>query len=96
MAELILVSQHEHQLRSLVETALQNEKRLLEAAIRRTQRRLQEFEARYNLPSAELARRFEQDEMEETVELAEWIGQYRLLQRLQEKTAILAEVRFAN
>lgn len=96
MAELTLISPHERQLKSLVETALQNELRLLEAGIRRTEHRLQQFEDHYNLSSAEFIRRYEQDELEETLELAEWIGEYRLLERLREKVDILREVRFAN
>jgi len=96
MAELTLISPRQRQLKPLVEAALQNELRLLEAGIRRTEQRLQEFEAQYELPSAEFVRRYTQDELEETLEFAEWIGECRLLERLREKADVLQEIQFAD
>jgi phage shock protein A len=96
MAELTLISPRKRQLKPLVEAALRTELRLLEVGIRRTEQKVQEFETRYGLPSAEFIRRYEQDELEETLEFAEWIGEYRLLQRLREKANTLQEIRFAN
>jgi len=48
------------------------------------------------MSTGEFVRRFENDEFGETLELAEWIGEYRLLQRLHEKTETLRGVCFAN
>lgn len=96
MAELTLISPRQRELKPLVEAALHNELRLLEAGIPRTEQRLQEFEAQYGLSSAEFIRRYEQDELEETLQFAEWIGEYRLLERLREKADILREIQFAN
>ena len=96
MTELTLISAHQGQLKPLVEAALHNELRLVEAGIRRTEQKLQEFEARYGRRSEEFIRRYEQDELEETLEFAEWIGEYRLLERLQEKADTLREIQFAN
>ncbi len=61
---------------------------LLEVGIRRTERRLREFETTHRMTTREFVRRFENDELGETLELAEWIGEYRLLQRLNEKTQV--------
>jgi phage shock protein A len=96
MAELTLISPRKRQLKPLVEAAFRSELRLLEAGIHRTEQKVREFETRYGLPSAEFIRRYEQDEFEETLEFAEWIGEYRLLQRLREKANTLQEIRFAN
>ena len=96
MAELTLISPHKRQLKPLVQAALRTELRLLEAGIRRTEQKIENFETRYDLPSAEFIRRYEQDEFEETLEFAEWIGEYRLLQRLREKADTLQEIQFAN
>jgi len=38
----------------------------------------------------------ENDGLEETLEFAEWIGEYRLRERLLEKADILRAIRFAN
>lgn len=96
MTELVLISNRQLPLRPLVETALANEVRLLEVGIRRTERRLHEFEATYGMTTKDFLRRFENDELDETLEFAEWIGEYRLLQRLNDKTEVLRGVRFAN
>lgn len=96
MTELKLIAARQRQLKPLVEAALRNELRLLEAGIRRTEQRLQGFEARYTLTSAEFMRRYEQDELTETLEFAEWIGEYHLLERLREKADTLREIQFAD
>ena len=96
MAELRLVSSRKFTLKPLVEAALHNELRLLEAGIRRSQQKLQEFQARYELTTEEFLRRYENNQLEETLEFADWIGEYRLLERLQEKAQTLREVQFAD
>jgi hypothetical protein len=96
MTELTLVSTRQLPLRPLVEAALTNELRLLEAGIRRTERRLREFEMAHRMSTTDFLQRFENDELGETLEFAEWVGEYRLLQRLHEKTEALRGVRFAS
>jgi vacuolar-type H+-ATPase subunit D/Vma8 len=96
MAELTLISPRQRVLRPLVEAALENELRLLEAGIRRTQQRLGAFEAQYGLPTAEFLRRYENDELQETLDFAEWVGEHRLLERLRDKAATLREIQFAD
>jgi len=96
MADLTLVSTREHQLKPLVEAALANELRLMEAGIRRTEQRLLEFEKKYHLGTQDFVARYENDEMEETIDIDEWIGEVRLLARLREKAGVLKDIRFAN
>jgi hypothetical protein len=96
MAELTLVSSSQRPLQPLVEGALQNELRLLEAGIWRSEQRLQAFEARYGLSTMDFVQRYENDTLEETLEFAEWIGEYRLRERLLEKADALRAIRFAD
>ena len=96
MAELTLISSCQHPLRPLVETALQNELRLLQVNIKRTEQRLQNFENRFGLSTAEFIQLFENDKLKETIDYVEWVGEYRLLNRLYEKAEALREIRFAN
>jgi hypothetical protein len=96
MSELTLISARNYPLKPLVEGALANELRLLEAGIRRTEQRLQEFEREHHMDTAEFISRYENDEFGETLEFAEWIGEYRLLSRLREKADALREIQFAN
>ena len=96
MAILTLTSTKHRPLRPLVEAALENQLRLLRAGIARTEERLRIFEAEYGLSSAEFIRRYENDELSETLTLAEWVGEVRMLARLQEKAETLQEIRFAD
>jgi hypothetical protein len=96
MPALTLTSTHRRPLRPLVEAAIQNELRLLQAGIRRTEERLHAFEAEYDLSTQEFLRRYENDELSEMLTFAEWIGEYRLLTRLREKAETLQEIRFAD
>lgn len=92
MAELVLVSPGQPPLRPLVEAALHNELRLLQAGMRRTEQRLQTFEAQYGMSSAEFMLRYENDALQETLDFAEWVGEYRLLERLREKANTLQNI----
>jgi hypothetical protein len=96
MTELKLVSAHQRPLKPLVEAALTNELRLLQAGIRRTEQRLKDLEEKYQLSTEDFIRRFENDEFEETLEFDEWIGEFRLLERLREKAETLQDIEFAN
>jgi len=96
MSELTLISAHKHPLKPLVQAALENELRLMEAGIRRTEKRLIQFETKYHLSTAEFIRKYENDEINETLEFAEWVGEQRMLIRLLEKKETLRGVRFEN
>jgi hypothetical protein len=96
MEELTLISSYQRPLCPLVEAALQNELRLLQVNIKRTEQNLSKFETQFGLSTSEFIQRFENDELPETLDYVEWVGEYRLLIRLHEKTEALREIRFAN
>jgi len=96
MTTLTLTSPKSRALRPLVEAALENQLRLLQAGIQRTEARLHTFETEHGLSSAEFVHRYENDELPETLDFVEWLGEYHLLLRLREKVATLQEIRFAD
>jgi hypothetical protein len=96
MTVLKLTSSNNRPLRPLIEAAIQNEVRLLQAEIQRTEARLQAFEAEYDLSTEEFLLRYERDDLVETLAFAEWIGEHRMLERLHEKAETLQEIRFAD
>ena len=96
MAALTLTTCCERSLRAMVEAAIDKQLRLLQAGIQRTQRRLRTFEARYSLSSKERVRRYENDELRETLGYAEWVGECRLLERLRENPNTLQGIHIAN
>lgn len=96
MTKLTLISTRDHPLQPLVEAALANELRSLEAGIQRTEQRLRELEHKYQMTTVEFVVRYENDELSETLEFAEWIGEYRLLVRLRDKAETMREIQFAD
>jgi len=96
MSQLTLISTSERPLKPLVEAALVNELRSLEVAIRITEQHVRELETKYGMPTPEFIRRFENDEIEETTEMDDWIGEHKLLERLREKAEALKGIEFAG
>jgi hypothetical protein len=96
MCELKLVSSGERQIKPLVEAALNNEMRLIEAGIHRTETNLRNFEKKYHMNSEEFVSKYENDKIKETIEYTEWIGEFRMLERLTEKSQTLKSIRFEN
>jgi hypothetical protein len=96
MNELILVSKEGHLLKPIVEAALENELRLIEAGIRQTEQHLEKFEEKYQLNTRDFVTDYENDQLEESMDFIEWIGEFRLLKRLIEKADTLRSISFAN
>jgi hypothetical protein len=85
MTALTLLSSHQRPLKPLVEAALENELRLLQAGIAHTEQRIRAFEAQYGLLSEDFLRRYENDELEESLDFAEWVGECHLQERVREQ-----------
>ena len=96
MTDLRLISDSDRRLKPLVVAALENEMRLLMAGIRRTELNIEGFEKKFNLSTQEFLRRYENNEIDETLNFDEWIGEHQLLERLREKVATIRSIRFAS
>jgi len=96
MTRLTLISSRKQPLKPLVEAALNNELRLLDAGVQRTEKKLKLFETQFEMTTTVFLKRYENNELQETLEFAEWVGEYRMLFRLKEKTETLREVQFAD
>ena len=92
MSRLTITSSYKRPLKPLIKAAIDNELNLLRMGIRRTEERLKMFEKHFGLSTKEFTLRYNNSQLEETLEYSEWIGEYRLLIRLQEKSQALMEV----
>lgn len=72
----------------LLRAAIQNQVKLLEHGIDRTQARLATFENRYGIASNDFLRRFQSGDMTETLELIEWRMEIEALCLLQDEYEI--------
>jgi hypothetical protein len=98
MAELKIICKHPDSLRDLVERTVASELRLLTDGIRRTEERIKEFETKYQLSTEEFLRRFENDEIQHSLDMEfdEWIGESRMLKSLLEEADTLRGIAFVN
>lgn len=83
LQQLTIKTTDKTMLKPLVESAIENEKKVLSLGIERTRERLAEFEQRFGMSSAEFERRLNALELAETVEFTDWrmeIGMLRLLE----------------
>ena len=62
----------------------------LETGLRVTADRLRGFEAQYGITTAEFVARYADDQIEETLETIEWLGEYRLAVNIRQKLDALA------
>ena len=96
MTELKLISKHPDSLKQIIQSALSERLHNIEAGIKRTEERLQEFETKYQLSTAEFIESFNNDELPHNFDFDEWIGESRMLKHLQEKKEIIEEIQFVN
>jgi hypothetical protein len=92
---LTLVSPNGMPIRALVESALQSGLKMIELSLGRVERTLQDFEHKYGLSTAEFYRRLTGDELSETLDFVEWVGEYKTLLRLKQKRQTLQEIQIA-
>jgi len=81
--QLTIETASKEALRPLVESAIENQKRMVCLGIERTRARLAAFEQRYGLSSEVFERRLNTLELQETVDYTDWrmeIGMLRLLE----------------
>ena len=85
MAELKLISKHPDSLKQIIQSALSERLHSIEAGIKRTKERLQQFETKYQLSTDEFIQCFNNDVLSHSFDFDEWIGESQMLKHLQEK-----------
>lgn len=96
MNVLKVISEGPHDLETVISGALEKEMRLLEAGIRKTEKRLKSFEEKYHKKTENFLADYEEDRLEDTMDFMEWVGEERMLKRLREKVKALRSIRFEN
>ena len=94
MTELKLISKQSTSIQPLVKNAIDSFVRSSEDGIQKTQQRLREFERKYLMSTNEFIVRYENDELDETIEFGEWIGESRMLRGLLEDVEQLRGIEF--
>jgi len=84
LQQITITSKSNVLLKPLLETALQNERKLLLFGIQKTKRRLEHFETRYEMPSLEFDRLFKSQEIEENLDFIDWQMELTAMKLLEE------------
>ncbi|MCM0591272.2 MAG: hypothetical protein KA716_14035 [Gloeotrichia echinulata DEX184] len=96
MAELKLRSKDPDSLRRIIQSALSERLQSVIRGIQRCEERLNEFETKYQLSTAEFITRFNNDEFSHNFDFDEWIGEARMLTHLQQTKESIEEIHFVD
>lgn len=91
LQQIVIKSNTPVSLKPLLESAIQDRLKILDLGIERTRERLAAFEKRYAMPTAEFERRFDGQDLKETLDFIEWTSEIKMLRLLQEKYDALAQ-----
>jgi hypothetical protein len=93
MTQLIVKSDHQSAVTPLIEAAIHTQLRVIATGIRRTQERLSDFERQYGFSSADLLRKERDGALDDSaLDIIEWLGECRMLARLQDEQRELTEL----
>ncbi len=95
-ATITITGQGARPIRPLIEAAIQREIELLGIGVRRGEQRVAAFEQQHGMTSAEFLRRFQNEELAETLDTIDWIGELQMLERLREKATTLRGLHIAD
>ena len=94
MSILTLSTPSDRPLAPLIRTAPSSELRRPKASVRYTQTRLVAFEAKYHTSTDDLVARYSRNEVVETLETIEWLGEYRMARDIEQQIETLQAVQF--
>ena len=96
MNELKLRSNHPESIKEMIEIDLTKRLQSLETGLELTQTRLKHFEAQYQWSTENFVNLFTNDQLQHSLEFDEWLGESWMLEKLQQKIAIIKEIEFVD
>ncbi|NER08859.1 MAG: hypothetical protein F6K17_43235 [Okeania sp. SIO3C4] len=85
VVEIKLKSKHPEGVKSIIKSALMAALQSTDNGIKITEQRLDEFETKYQLSTAEFLQKFNNNELPHSGDFDEWIGESRMLAHLLDK-----------
>lgn len=93
MTELIIKSSQPEAAKAEIQAALESQRRVICHSIKRTHKNIAAFEEKYGFPTSALLESERNGSLnDDNLELIEWIGETRLLERLEDELKILDEI----
>ncbi|MFN5513518.1 MAG: hypothetical protein ACK5CA_01865 [Cyanobacteriota bacterium] len=83
-------------LKAMIQTDLNHRLQDLENGLQKTQARLKQFETQYQWSTEQFIQLFTNDQLQHSVDFDEWLGEAWMLEKLQQKIALIQEVEFVD
>jgi hypothetical protein len=93
LQRLTIKTENRRVLKPLVESALENERKLIQMGIQQTKARLAEFEKKYKISTDEFEQRLHANKLDESVEFSDWRMEIGMLQILDSQYKTLLDAR---
>jgi hypothetical protein len=84
MTKLVIKSDYKEQVSSLVKDDLERQKKVVSSSIEISQKKLKDFEKRYQLSTADFFAKYQKGGMGDGADMIEWAGEYKMLLKLQD------------
>lgn len=91
MPKIIVGHDDTKELKTLVKAALENEIKIINIGLRKTQENLQKLEDKYKMDSDTFYRKYSDGEMGDDIEYIKWAGEVETLMRLHRNLKELSE-----
>ena len=96
MAKVIVNEQTAHNLKRLIEAAVENEVRILTFGVAKTNRKLEEMEKETRIDSKAFYRQFQEGKWGDEIKYIRWAGEYETLERLKRDLGELQELELCS
>ena len=83
-------------LKEMIQNDLSQILQNLETGLQKTQTRLQQLETQYQWSTEKFVELFTNDQLQHSLEFDEWLGEAWMLEKLQQKIAIIKEIEFVD
>ncbi|MGC1376193.1 MAG: hypothetical protein WA821_08225 [Anaerolineales bacterium] len=95
LQQITIETSNAKRLKPLLKSVIANELYDVQHGIQLTRAKLKAFEKQYKMSTAEFERRFTPDDLGETLDFIEWMGEIKTLRLLEEKHDTLKEAKIA-
>ena len=83
-------------IKQMIKTDLNHRLQDLEDGLKTTQVRLKKFEEKYQWSTEKFVAMFNNDQLQHSADFDEWIGEAWMLEKIQQKMAIIQEIEFVD
>lgn len=91
-----LRSSQPESLKAIIQSDLNHRLQDLESGLQKTQARLKQFETQYQWSTEQFVDLFTNDQLQHSEDFDEWLGESWMLDKIQQKIAIIKEIEFVG